>query len=402
MAKDRKLGRIKFVKFRDLISGIALCIVFIPALIAKIFIRDFWLVCEAENEARDNGYWFFKFVRENHSRQKIAYAINKKSPDYLKVKNIGKVIKYGSLSHWFWYLVADKNISSQKGCNPNSAVCYLFEVVLKMRKNNRIFLQHGVIINDIPRLYYNDTYMRLFVTSSIQEHEFIKQKFGYPDRYVQLLGLPRFDNLNNQNLKADQILVMPTWRHWIAREEDCLKFEGTKIFTETEYYKNWLAFLQSKKLDEWLTKNKKKIIFYPHRNMQKYLSAFKTESKNITVASVNEYDVQTLLKESSILITDYSSVFFDFAYLEKPVIFYQFDEEKFREGQFSQGWFDYKSNDLSLWSKTLDEVLQNLDLVVDKQSDLKLNMSKYFKYSDNKNCERVYLAIKNIKNRRKK
>ncbi|MBR6773652.1 MAG: hypothetical protein IKM16_03185 [Clostridia bacterium] len=35
------------------------------ALIAKIFIRNYWLVCEDRNEARDNGYHFYKWVREN-------------------------------------------------------------------------------------------------------------------------------------------------------------------------------------------------------------------------------------------------------------------------------------------------------------------------------------------------
>ena len=123
-----------FIKLKDILHIFLAIIVFPFAIIAKIFIRGFWLVCEDENEARDNGYWFFKWVRENRPKQKIAYAINKKSPDYQKVKPLGKVIRSGFIAHWFWYIVADKNISSQKGGKPNAAVCYLFEVVLKMRK----------------------------------------------------------------------------------------------------------------------------------------------------------------------------------------------------------------------------------------------------------------------------
>ena len=70
-------------------------------------------------------------------------------------------------------------------------------------------------------------------TSTFQEYEYVEEQFGYPKDYVQLLGLPRFDNLNNNNLKKDQILVMPTWRNWIAREVECMKYEGTKVFIET-------------------------------------------------------------------------------------------------------------------------------------------------------------------------
>ncbi|MGN0961551.1 MAG: CDP-glycerol glycerophosphotransferase family protein [Christensenellales bacterium] len=399
-SEDLIMQKLKYLKFKDFVSMIGLLLVFIPAIITKLFIRDFWLVCEDENEARDNGYWFFKYISENHPKQKVAYAINKKSPDYNKVKGLGKIISYGTLSHWFWYLVADKNISSQKGGKPNAAVCYLFEVVFKLRKNNRIFLQHGVTINDAKFIYYNQTYMRMLTTSTFQEFDYINERFGYPKDYVKLLGMPRFDNLNNNNLKSDQILVMPTWRNWISREVECEKYEGTKIFTETGYYKTWNEFLNSKELDKWLTKNKKKIVFYPHRNMQKYIHLFNTTSENITIADVNNYDVQTLLNESSVLITDYSSVFFDFAYLEKPIIFYQFDEEKFRKGQYAEGYFDYHNNDLGFWTNTIKGVLENLNKI-NLQGTL-CNGKKYFKYIDNKNCERNYLAIKNLKNNKLK
>ena len=41
----------------------------------------------------------------------------------------------------------------------------------------------------------------------------------------------------------------------------------------------------------------------------------------IIPASWREYDVQDLLMRCSLLITDYSSVFFDAGYMEKPVIY---------------------------------------------------------------------------------
>ena len=190
-------------------------LVFIPAMITKIFVRDLWLVCEDKNEARDNGYWFFKYVCEKQPKQKVMYAINKKSPDYAKVKPLGKVISFGGISHWFWYLVADKNISSQKNGKPNAAICYLFEVGFGLRKKNRYFLQHGITINDVEFLHYRNTKMYKFFTATNDEHNFVEQKFGYPKGSVSLAGFSRFDNLNNDNLDQKLILVMPTWRNWI-------------------------------------------------------------------------------------------------------------------------------------------------------------------------------------------
>ena len=110
MAQYTLTKAFKFIKTRDIIAILKSALVFPVAMFAKIFIRGFWLVCEDENEARDNGYWFFKWVRENKPEQKIAYAINKRAKDYDRIKDIGKTVSYGSMAHWFWYIVADKNI----------------------------------------------------------------------------------------------------------------------------------------------------------------------------------------------------------------------------------------------------------------------------------------------------
>jgi len=55
-------------------------------------------------------------------------------------------------------------------------------------------------------------------------------------------------------------------------------------------------------------------------------------------------DYQELIKESSLLITDYSSIFFDFAYLKKPVIYTHFDYNEYRENHVPEGYFNYKND----------------------------------------------------------
>lgn len=397
------MNRLKFVKFKDILSMFLMVLAFIPAMIAKIFIRDFWLVCEDKNEARDNGYWFFRYLRLYRPEQKCAYAINKKSVDYAKVKSLGKVISYGSLSHWFWYFVADKNISSQKGGKPNTAVCYLLEVVFKLRKNNRVFLQHGVIVSDLKWLYYNVTNMRMFCTTTQPEYNFLVERFGYPEGYIQLTGLCRYDNLNNFKVNKKQILLMPTWRQWIAKGVETKDIEGTNEFTQTNYYKKWNEFLTSKKLDELLKKYDVNLLFYPHRNMQKYIDNFKIKSSNIIIGNWQKYDIQQVLKESALMITDYSSVFSDFAYMKKPIVFYQFDEKEFREHQYEEGYFDYHSNPLGDWAGKLDDALKLVEeyLKTDYQHKHLKELENYFKYNDNKNCERTYFAIKEINKKKK-
>lgn len=384
-----------FLKWSD-IGHLFLCVLVFPfAIIAKIFIRNFYLVCEDKNEARDNGYHFFRWVRANRPKQKIAYAINKKSPDYQKVKGLGKIISYGTISHWFWYIVADKNISSQKGGKPNAAVCYLFEVVLGLRKNNRVFLQHGVTINKAEWLYYNNTKMRLFITSATPEQDYIASQFGYPQDNVKLLGFSRFDALNLDERDENLVLVMPTWRNWLGRES---KDNKNLEFTSTLYYQKWNEFLLSSELAELLEKYDKKLIFYPHRNMQKFIEHFTATSDRIIIADWKDYDIQALLKQASLLITDYSSVFFDFSYMRKPVLFYQFDEQEFREKQYGQGYFDYKNTVLGKWTDNLETLISQLEENLAQNCPLldKSTIEEFFPFVDQNNSERIYNGIKGL------
>lgn len=383
-----------FIKLSD-IGHLFLCIFITPiALIAKIFIRNFWLICEDRNEARDNGYWFFKWIRENHKEQKVAYAINKKSPDYDKVRNLGKIVGYGTPAHWFWYIVADRNISSQKGGKPNAAVCYFFEVILKLRKNNRIFLQHGVTINKGNWLYYRNTNIRLFITAALPEHKFILEEFGYPENNVKLCGFARFDSLHDISIDHDLILVMPTWRNWLGRYS-----HGDKIdFCDTQYFKKWSEFINDSRLNRALKIYNKKLIFFPHRNMQKFLTYFKTDSDRIEIADWKKYDIQEVLKKAGFMITDYSSVFFDFAYMRKPVAFYQFDEAEFRAKQYAEGYFDYHNTVLGRWTDNLDGLMDIIEQNISHPYSL-LDTSvirEFFPVWDDRNCQRIYDEINNI------
>lgn len=75
-----------------------------------------------------------------------------------------------------------------------------------------------------------------------------------------------------------------------------------------DYYRYWDALLKDERLIRYIEENDLQIIFYPHREMHRFLKYFHVDHPKITVASWPEYDVQTLLKESAVLVTDFSSV----------------------------------------------------------------------------------------------
>lgn len=396
--EQRILDKLKMVKWSDLLHIVKFLLAIVPAFIYKCRHRDLWLICDYELEARDNPYWLFKYIREAHPEQEIVYAIDYDSPDYKRVACLGPTVRYGSLKHWILYLAASKNISSQKGGKPNAAVCYALEVILGVLKNTRIFLQHGIIKDDLSYLYYKNTKMRLFVTSVPREYAFVRDTFGYPDGYVQMPGLARYDNLFPETSEEKYILVMPTWRKWIAHTVTD-SVEHAESFAETEFAKAWKHFLTDPFVSELKEKNIR-FVFYLHRNMQKFASYFEGLSDNVTVAVWPQYDCQDLMKRCLCMVTDYSSVAMDVAYMRKPVLYYQFDYEMFRKGHMGLGYYDYHKDGFGPICVDADQLIRELKKTMAREYAMEDMYRKrcdaFFYYHDREYCKRNYELIKDI------
>ena len=391
----RLLEKLYLLRWNDIIHVFKFLLALIPAYYIRKDHPDLWLICDYEMEARDNPYWLFKYVKENYPQQEIIYAINKKSADYPRVASLGPTVQYGSLKHWIYYLAARKNISSQKGGKPNAAVCYALEVS-GLLKNTRVFLQHGIIKDDLPYLYYKDTKMRLFVCSVPREYEYVKNNFGYPPGYVKMLGLCRYDNLFPVN-GENYLLLMPTWRKWIAHTVLGSKESG-KGFAETHFAIAWNNLLNSPSLHTFLEQQKMKFVFYLHRNMQKFAPYFKIDTRLGTVGTWPDFDCQQLLKGAKCLVTDYSSVAMDFAYMYKPVIYYQFDYDEFRHEHLGEGYYNYCKDGFGPVCTTEVDVIAKMAIIEANnyclEKKYKKRVDDFFYFRDRQNCRRNYEAIK--------
>ena len=389
------IKRLKMIKFKDILSIFIFIIILPISLIYRLFLKirkkDLWLICEDKNTARDNGYHFFKYMRTNHKDINCYYAIDKKSKAYDNVKEYGNIINYGSLKHWIFYLSSKYNISNQKSGNPSPAFFYFLHVKLGLFKN-RVFLQHGITNDDSPWLYYKNTKFKFFICGAKREYEYIKDKFGYPNKNVIYTGFARFDNLHDNKTIDKQILIMPTWRNWLNNYDYTTNDES---FKKTSFYINWNNLLNNKEFISFIEKNNIKVLFYPHRNIQKYLHLFKSNCKNIEFLDC-DYNIQKALKESNLLITDYSSVYMDFAYMKKMTIYFQFDYEEYREKQLQTGYYDYKRDSfgpvLSNDNDTVKEIIEFYKNGINKEY---LNrMNSFFEKCDSNNCKRIYNCLK--------
>ena len=183
---------------------------------------------------------------------------------------------------------------------------------------------------------------------------------------------------------------MPTWRENLYHLSD-------SEFINSNYYKRYISLINNKEIDKMLKNNGFKLIFYPHYEIQKRINLFKTTNKNVIIANSYDYSVPELLKQTSLLITDFSSVFFDVAFMGKPIIYYHFDYDDYRKNHYKEGYFSYKNdgfgdiciNEKEILSK-IEEYFNNNFKIEKKYLD---RIDSFFVYKDKNNCERIYNEI---------
>ena len=375
------LTRLKQIKSLVLLKVFSFICLFLPK-------SNYWVISERGTDARDNGWHFYNFIKTQHPEQKVYYIIDKSSADYEKVK--ADAIQYNSIKNYWVAARAEKIISTHIGM----FVPYVVGKPLKLLKsyqNKFYFLQHGISYNNLVFLHKKNFSTKLFACVAKPEQEYAKSVYGHEDEVVKLVGFARYDRLTKGYSKR-QILLMPTWRKDVSNEKD---------FLNSEYYKQWQGLIDNRKLIALLEENELQLVFYPHYEVQKYIKHFVSSSQAIKIASFADYDVQTLLKESCLLVTDYSSVFFDFAYMEKPVIYFQFDYDKFFGNQSTvPGYFDFKKDGFGRVCNTCDETVAEIETCIHnnfipEEYYLK-RIEEFFPLRDNNNCQRIFDAIESI------
>lgn len=362
--------------------------------ILKILNDDVWLISERGDEARDNAYAFYKFMIQNHPEENFKFVITKNSADYQRFTSKENVIIYGSKEHYILFITAGILISSQvMGYSPEFRI---FNKLDKWRlvkiKGKRVFLGHGINKDECKGLHYGNIFVDLMIAGAEPEFQFMESTYGYKKDVIQYTGLPRYDYLESNPKK--QILIMPTWRMNLFYCPNIEKFQ------ESNYFKNWYGLLTQKKLEEVLKKEGYTLYFYPHYEIQPFIKAFDLQSDVIKICDFDHFDVQKLLIESKLLITDYSSVFFDFSYMNKPLIYFQFDYQEYRGNHFKEGFFSYERDGfgpvLQSEDKVIEEIEKNIKNDFEVERKYQENRKKFFTLSHGKNCERLYQCIKNM------
>ena len=110
--------------------------------------------------------------------------------------------------------------------------------------------------------------------------------------------------------------------------------------------------------------------------------------------------------ESDLILTDYSSVAFDFAYLGKPVVYAQFDRETFYSGEhvYVKGYFDYARDGFgeveTEYGATVDRLIEYMENGCRLKDAYRARIDGFFAFRDAENCRRVTEKLLELEARR--
>ena len=100
------------------------------------------------------------------------------------------------------------------------------------------------------------------------------------------------------------------------------------------------------------------------------------------------------------LITDYSSVAFDTAYMGRPVCYYHFDYDAYRATQHPEGYFSYTDDGFGPVAGTQAELVSAVCAIIENNfenpSPYKERAEQFFDLKDCENCKRNFQAIENL------
>ena len=360
--------------------------------------KKLWLFSDRVMRAGDNGEAMFRYVAANCPKGvKPVFILHSKSPDFARMKVIGKVVAYDSVWAKLYYLLASVSISSsgdQEARNPfDWRIAYYADMMKDLRY---VFLQHGITKDDQTKWLnrWNKGIDGLVCSSRLEWEAFRDPDYGYPDENLWLTGMPRFDLLQTGEMK--HITIMPTWRQNLMTNYDPSAGRwnlNPESFVQSDYYQFYQGLLTNERLLAACKKHGVTLQFYPHPNVLQHIELFHADPSVVVPDESKPY--REIYAESGLIVTDYSSAVFDFAYLRRPVLYAQFDREAFFSGAhvYKAGYFDYDRDGFGPVTRdlesTVDAIIAQLENGFTLAPEYRQRIDSFFAFNDRENCRRV-------------
>lgn len=303
-----------------------------------------WLYFDSHN-CLDNGYYQFLHDKKKRDGIRRYYVYHADNPKLIEGKFSNRekwlLVRFGSILHKCLMAAAEKVLVAFV-----DRVCYLpfdpdtYQYYADLFHYDVVYLQHGVMHARLPNMYNKEKAWQIdkIVVSTTFEKENLLH-LGYRKEDILTCGMPRLDTLVQNQTDRKRLLFAPSWRVSLVGTVNGVQ-TPVENFYQSEYYREFSAFLEDESLHIFLDKNDLYLDVQMHPMFSCYADRFvPTGLKRIQMTrSANAADYLAC-------ITDFSSFMFDFIYLGKPVISYFPDRESFQAGSHSYSDFYYPLED---------------------------------------------------------
>ena len=359
------------------------------------------IIFESSPNFSDNTYWFFKYLTENTDvadRYTLVWIL--KTDEEFRDELCGKKIKCITRTpktlkqklELYYYTIFTKFI-----IDSNSYV------KKKNKKQIRVFLGHGMPVKIV--MSYNSQKGEVDL-NPVTSYTFNSHFYdcGDTDDNIKALGYCRTDILasdagKRKNQQTKYIIWMPTYRQ---------HKNGSSNLSLENSFPLGLPVIKShdemQQINECLKENN--VILYLRPHPAQDVSIMKVdEMSNIIIADgefVSKKGVQLyeFLTQTDALITDYSSVYYDYLMLDRPIALAVEDFEEFsaKWEMFYNTFDEFKENYKCPYLYTVDDLKKFIaDVATDNDEfeDERIKAKhKFYTYPDNKSCERLYNYMK--------
>lgn len=332
----------------------------------------------------DNSKYLFIYIKENEKEISPIW-ITKSKNDVKWIRSIGgKAYRKYSLKGLYHCLTAGRYIFTYHSSDINfftsgnvKKVNLWHGVGIKgggggRKKKDLAFSKYPKFLVRLLMPYYGEKPDIFLSTSEMMDNHFMKM-FDLPKDVIRNAIYPRcyymcqpqsiteglLEKYENQLIKDvvakiksfnKTFLYMPTWRGNLS--DDFIKTAGFSM----------------EKLNEVLKKKNRLFIFKLHPAVKSLSNIAKEDLSNILILD-KSVDVYPLLPYVDCLITDYSSIYYDYILLDKEVILYPFDKEDYLDNsndlafdydEFTPGPRAWNINELydNLTSETIFEIVE--------------------------------------------
>lgn len=351
--------------------------------------KKIWMFMDRRDSADDNAEHLYRYCANIEDDVDKYFTLSKDSKDFNRLSStLNNIVPFYSIKQRVLYLFSEKIISS----HPDEFILNPFwgknvKLYSGLINSKKIFLQHGITKDNVSLwLRKYDKNLDMLVTVSEREAQsFLDYEYNYDKSIIKVLGFPRFDNLKDNSHKK-QILIMPTWRRNIDHQKD-------EQIVKSLYFQKMNSLFNNERLIKIAIDYGYDIIIKPHPKILEIIDLFdRNDYVHIDVTS----SYQELFNNSSLLVTDYSSVSFDFAYIKKPVIYYQYADDY----HFQETFFDYETMGFGEVIGDEDELINQIEEYFNNGCQMKESyiqrVENFYKFKDKNNCKRVYNQIRDL------